>query len=160
MSRTHIMAEIILRAKDVMIGADTILCFSVQGLFNLFHTFSLTKILPGSKNITRIKCWIFAKQTVFGVCSRLLTVSKWKRVGWSYSWFSVSSFHQLVNLEQDHLRMNIAPVIKQSRSRWHCPPSFFDLRSSSEVVRMSCESYSSSFRPLIFLPFCLFVFLS
>ena len=38
---------------------------------------------------------------------------------------------------------------------WHCPlpspPPFFDLRSSLGVVWMSSESYSSSFRPLIFL---------
>ena len=37
---------------------------------------------------------------------------------------------------------------------------FFDLISSFEAVWMFSESYSSSFRFLIFLPFCLFVFLS
>ena len=39
-------------------------------------------------------------------------------------------------------------------------PPFFDLISSFEAVWMFSESYSSSFRFLIFLPFCLFVFLS
>ena len=37
---------------------------------------------------------------------------------------------------------------------------FLDLISSLEAVWMFSESYSSSFRFLIFLPFCLFVFLS
>ena len=116
--------------------------------------YQVQRILPGS-NVEYLPNKLF-----LGCVADCSLCRSEKRVIWSYSWFSVSSFHQLVNLEQDHLRMNIAPVIKQSRSRWHCPPSFFDLRSSSEVIWMSCESYSSSFRPVIFLPICLFVFLS
>ena len=39
-------------------------------------------------------------------------------------------------------------------------PPFSIFRSSLEVVWTSSESFSPSLRPLIFLPFCLFVFLS
>ena len=58
-------------------------------------------------------------------------------------------------------------IFLDHRSSWTldqeiCPPSppFFDLRSWLEVIWMSWESYSSSFRPLISLLFCLFVFSS
>ena len=57
----------------------------------------------------------------------------------------------------DLFRSQISRTIDQ-KILMTLPLPFFDLRSSLEVVWMSSESYPSSFRPLIFLPFCFFLF--
>ena len=111
-----------------------------------------------------VKCFIRARFQIFQFCLRKGCKT---RHFWECFNSTKSSKDEFSTRSKDNLGLQIFISLSEINHKiWMTPtplppnPALFDLSESLEVVWMSSESYSSSFRPLVFLSSCLSVFLS